>query len=77
MKLNRYQPFSRFMSVVATFAIATVMSLSLAACADDTDIQNEFEEDTTMLETPMMPDTAVFDTTMSDTLFGDTTGMGM
>ncbi len=44
---------------------------------DETEVTNEFEEDTTMLQTPMMPDTAVFDTTMSDTLFGDTTGMGM
>ncbi len=77
MKLNRYQPFRRLLSMTATLAVVAVLSLSLAACADETDVENQFEEDTTMLETPMMPDTAAFDTTMSDTLFGDTTGMGM
>lgn len=75
MKLNRFLPFRRFMSLAATFAVATVLSLSLAACADETDVENEFQEDTTMLDTPMMPDTMMMDTTMSDTLFGDTTGM--
>lgn len=76
MKLIKYMPFRRLLSLVGTFAVATVLSLSLAACADETEIENEFEEDTTMFDTPMY-DTTAFDTTMSDTLFEDTTGMGM
>lgn len=76
MKLNRYLPFRRFMSLATTFAVAIVLSLSMAACADETEVENQFDEDTTMLDTPMY-DTTAFDTTMSDTLFGDTTGMDM
>ena len=76
MKLYRYLPFQRFTSIAATLAIAMVLSLSLAACAEETEVENQFEDDTTMLETPMY-DTTAFDTTMSDTLLNDTTGMGM
>lgn len=76
MKLNPYLSFRRLTSFVATFAVLAVLSLSMSACADETEVDDGFREDTTMLETPMY-DTTAFDTTMSDTLFEDTTGLGM
>ena len=76
MKLTKYLPFRRLVSVVSTLAVAFVLSFSFAACADETEVENEFEQDTTMLDTPMY-DTTAFDTTMSDTLFEDTVDTGM
>lgn len=76
MRLHRYAPLRRLVSFMGTLAVAAALSLSLSACADETEVDDGFETDTTMFDTPMY-DTTAFDTTMTDTLFDDTTGMGM
>jgi len=67
MNFERHLPLRRWFSLIALGALAMVLSLSLAACAEETEIEDEFDQDTTLLDTPAY-DTTMFDTMRIDTM---------
>lgn len=71
-----FTPMRKLLSL-ATYAFVTgTMMFSLAACADEPEVEDDFDADTTLIETPLY-DTTMYDTTMMDTTMADTTDMGM